>query len=45
MRSLVDSKEIQDLFPAELKELKEGILGWKPGTRALRDIKKRVSAI
>jgi hypothetical protein len=43
MRALIDSKEIMDLFPGELQDLKEGVLAWKPGTKALRDIKKKVS--
>lgn len=43
MRALVDSPEVKDLFPGELRDLKEGILHWKPTTKALRDIKKRVS--
>jgi hypothetical protein len=42
MRALVDSPEIKDLFPGELRDLKEGILHWKPTTKALRDIKKKV---
>lgn len=45
MRALVDSKEVQDLFPDELKALKEGILAWKPLTKPLKDIKKRVSRL
>lgn len=43
MRALVDAPEVRDLFPQELKELKEGVVGWKPVTKALKDIKKRVS--
>ena len=43
MRGLVDAPEIKDLFPGELRDLKEGILHWKPNTRPLREIKKRVS--
>lgn len=43
MRAIVDSPEVKDLFPGELRDLKEGILHWKPTTKALRDIKKRVS--
>lgn len=45
MRAIVDSPEVKDLFPGELRDLKEGILHWKPTTKALRDIKKRVSGI
>ena len=45
MRALVDSLEIRDLFPVELKYLKEGILNWKPATKALREIRKRVSGV
>jgi hypothetical protein len=43
MRALVDSPEVRDLFPAELKDLREGVVGWKPVTKALKEIKKRVS--
>lgn len=43
MRAIVDSPEVKDLFPGELRDLKEGILHWKPITKALKDIKKRVS--
>lgn len=43
MRALVDAPEVKDLFPQELKELKEGVVGWRPVTKALKDIKKRVS--
>jgi hypothetical protein len=43
MRALVDSPEVQDLFPRELAELKEGVVGWKPVTKVLKEIKKRVS--
>lgn len=42
MRALVDSAEVKDLFPQELAELKEGVVGWKPVTKVLREIKKRV---
>lgn len=42
MRALVDSPEIKDLFPGELRDLKEGVLHWKPTTKALKDIKKKV---
>jgi hypothetical protein len=43
MRALVDSLEVRDLFPAELRDLKEGVVAWKPITKALKEIKKRVS--
>jgi hypothetical protein len=43
MRALVDAPEVKDLFPGELRDLKEGILHWKPTTKALREIKRRVS--
>lgn len=43
MRALVDSPEVKDLFPGELKDLKEGILHWRPVTKALKDIKKKAS--
>jgi hypothetical protein len=43
MRALVDSVEVRGLFPAELKELKEGVIHWRPTTKALKEIKKRVS--
>jgi hypothetical protein len=43
MRALVDSLEVKDLFPGELRDLKEGILHWKPVTKALKDIKKKAS--
>ncbi|WVR07878.1 hypothetical protein IAU60_004921 [Kwoniella sp. DSM 27419] len=42
MRALVDSPEVKDLFPDELAELKEGILAWRPTTKALREIKRRL---
>lgn len=42
MRALVDAPEVKDLFPAELKDLRESILAWKPQTKALREIKKRL---
>lgn len=44
MRALVDSPEIKDLFPGELRDLKEGVLHWKPTTKALKDIKKKVKS-
>ncbi|KAK8849822.1 hypothetical protein IAR55_005158 [Kwoniella newhampshirensis] len=42
LRALVDSPEVKDLFPGELKDLKEGILHWKPTTKVLKEIKKRL---
>ncbi|ODO10337.1 hypothetical protein I350_02566, partial [Cryptococcus amylolentus CBS 6273] len=42
MRALVDAPEVKDLFPGELKDLKEGIVHWKPVTRTLKDIKRRL---
>nr|XP_019009541.1 uncharacterized protein I206_06190 [Kwoniella pini CBS 10737]OCF48322.1 hypothetical protein I206_06190 [Kwoniella pini CBS 10737] len=42
MRALVDSPEVKDLFPSELKDLKEGILHWRPNTKVLKEIKKRL---
>jgi len=42
MRALVDSPEVRDLFPGELQGLREGVLAWKPTTKALKEIKKRV---
>ncbi|WVQ84854.1 hypothetical protein IAT38_007011 [Cryptococcus sp. DSM 104549] len=42
MRALVDSPEVKDLFPGELRDLKEGILHWKPVTKPLREIKRRL---
>ncbi|RSH93126.1 hypothetical protein EHS25_007479 [Saitozyma podzolica] len=42
MRALVDAPEVKDLFPGELRDLKEGILHWKPTTKALREIKRRL---
>ena len=43
LRGLVDSMEIKDLFPDELRDLREGVASWKPTTKALKEIKKRVS--
>jgi hypothetical protein len=43
MRAIVDSPEVKDLFPDELRDLKEGILHWRPTTKALKEIKRRVS--
>jgi len=45
MRALVDSPEIKDLFSGELRDLKEGIIQWKPVTKVLKEIKRRVSLI
>ena len=45
MRALVDSPEVKDLFPNELKDLKEGVITWRPTTKALREIKKRASCV
>jgi hypothetical protein len=42
MRALVDAPEVKDLFPAELRDLKESIAAWKPLTRPLKEIKKRL---
>lgn len=42
MRAIVDSPEVKDLFPEELKDLRESILAWKPQTKILREIKKRL---
>lgn len=42
MRALVDAPEINDLFPAEIRQLKESINEWQPNTKALREIKKRL---
>ncbi|WVW87153.1 hypothetical protein I302_109210 [Kwoniella bestiolae CBS 10118] len=42
MRALVDSPEVKDLFPGELRDLKEGILHWRPNTKVLKEIKKRL---
>lgn len=39
----MDSAEVKDLFPGELRDLKEGILHWKPVTKPLKEIKRRVS--
>lgn len=43
MRALVDSAEIKDLFPGELRDLKEGVIHWKPITKVQKEIKRRVS--
>ncbi|WVO14941.1 hypothetical protein L204_102582 [Cryptococcus depauperatus] len=42
MRALVDSPEVKDLFPGELRDLKEGILHWKPMTKPLKEVKRRL---
>ncbi|WWC95600.1 hypothetical protein V866_002465 [Kwoniella sp. B9012] len=42
MRALVDSPEVKDIFPGELRDLKEGILHWRPNTKVLKEIKKRL---
>ncbi|GMK56231.1 hypothetical protein CspeluHIS016_0300710 [Cutaneotrichosporon spelunceum] len=42
MRALVDSPEVKDLFADELNTLKDNILLWKPNTKALKEIKKRL---
>ncbi|KAL1412606.1 hypothetical protein Q8F55_000353 [Vanrija albida] len=42
MRAIVDSPEVKDLFPEELKDLRDSILAWKPATKILREIKKRL---
>nr|XP_018260063.1 uncharacterized protein I303_06980 [Kwoniella dejecticola CBS 10117]OBR82221.1 hypothetical protein I303_06980 [Kwoniella dejecticola CBS 10117] len=42
MRALVDSSEVKDLFPSELRDLKEGILHWRPNTKVLKEIKRRL---
>lgn len=43
MRALVDSPQVKDLFPGELRELKEGVRDWRPVTKVLKEVKKRVS--
>jgi hypothetical protein len=43
MRALVDSPEVKDLFPGELRELREGVGSWRPVTKVLKEVKKRVS--
>ncbi|ORX37521.1 hypothetical protein BD324DRAFT_622237 [Kockovaella imperatae] len=42
MRAIVDSPEVNDLFAEELKALKDGIMGWKPITKPLKEMKKRL---
>lgn len=44
LRGVMDDATIQELFRAEIKALKDTVLSWQPNTRALRDIKKRVSS-
>lgn len=43
LRGVMDDPAVKHLFDAEIAELKENILSWQPTTRALKDIKKRVS--
>jgi hypothetical protein len=43
LRGVMDDPDATVLFQAEIKALKETILSWQPNTRALKDIKKRVS--
>lgn len=42
MRAIVDSPIVKDLFPDELQELKDSIIAWRPQTKALKEIKKRL---
>jgi hypothetical protein len=42
LRGIMDSPEVRELFDAELAVLKDGILDWRPSTKALRDIKQKV---
>ena len=42
MRALVDSPEVKDLFPDELRDLKASITAWKPATKPLKEIKRRL---
>lgn len=44
LRALTDAPAVKDLFPDELRELKENVVSWRPVTKALKDIKKRVSS-
>lgn len=39
----MDSPEVKDLFPGELRDLREGVGAWKPVTKVLKEVKKRVS--
>lgn len=43
LRGVMDSPEVQRLFQDEIGVLKETILDWKPATKALRDIKQKVT--
>lgn len=45
LRGVMDDPAVKLLFDAEIAELKSNILDWQPTTRALRDIKKRVSSV
>lgn len=45
LRGVMDDPKVQELFPAEIKALKDTILSWQPDTRALRDIKRRASRV
>lgn len=45
MRALVDSPQVKDLFPGELRELKEGVGAWRPVTKVLKEVKRRVSLV
>ena len=42
LRALTDAATVKDLFPDELRELKDNVVSWRPVTKALKDIKKRV---
>lgn len=42
LRGVMDSTTVRELFQAELDVLKDGILDWRPSTKALKDIKKRL---
>lgn len=43
LRGIMDDPEVQRLFGDELRMLKEGILEWNPTTKALKEIRRRVS--
>jgi hypothetical protein len=45
MRALVDSAEVRDLFQDELRDLQEGLAAWRPITKALKEMKKRVGSL
>jgi hypothetical protein len=45
LRGVMDDPKVQELFPSEIKALKDTILSWQPDTRALRDIKRRASRV